>query len=74
MRFCFFVVWADEKKRKKMASKNTKKDLQKISFFIFFRHINCARKKTSETTHGDGRKKIEKEILKTLHFYFFSAY
>ena len=72
MRFCFFLLFGQmDKERKKMASKNTKKDLQKNFFFYFFRHINCIRKKSSETTPGGGRKKIKKNFKNVTFLFFF---
>lgn len=45
MRFCFFAVWADERKTEENGQQKYLKGLaKKISFFYFFRHINCARK------------------------------
>lgn len=45
MRFCFFVVWTEERRTKEDGQqKKLKRLAKKISFFYFFRHINCARK------------------------------
>lgn len=72
MRFCFFCCldrWT--KSGRKWPAKILKKTCKKISFFIFFRHINCIRKKSSETTPGGGRKKIEKNFKNVTFLFFF---
>lgn len=46
MRFCFFVVWTDERRTKEDGQqKKLKRLAKKISFFYFFRHIKSVRQK-----------------------------
>lgn len=71
MRFCFFCCldrWT--KSGRKWPAKILKKTCKKISFFYFFRHINCVRKKSLKQ-HMEAAEKRLKKIFKNVTFFIF---